>query len=190
MSTSELRLPEIAALHGAFAAHNLLKRPVVERERETAERRSDPMELTDAFARRDQQGDAIVLVLVLVPHRAAWATAFEEEPTLDPLDRHSVGLVALGYAALGEFGIPGRRYFRKNAPDGTRTHQLHAFAAGSSQIERRLDFRDYLRAFPVDAAAYAARKQELADVCAKLLLSAPRRNAAIARCAADSSNPR
>lgn len=83
-------------------------------------------------------------------------------PAVDTLDDHSAGLVALGYEALGEFGIPGRRYFRKNAADGTRTHQLHAFATGSREAQRHLDFRDYLRAFPADAAAYATLKQELA----------------------------
>lgn len=86
-------------------------------------------------------------------------------PTVDALDVRAHRLATLGYEALGEFGIPGRRYFRKNAPDGVRTHQLHAFAAGSPEIARHLDFRDYLRAFPAEAAAYAALKQELAGRC-------------------------
>jgi GrpB-like predicted nucleotidyltransferase (UPF0157 family) len=84
---------------------------------------------------------------------------------LDALDTHAGRLAALGYEAKGEFGIRGRRYFRKNAPDGTRTHQLHAFAAGSPEIRRHLDFRDYLRAFPAVAAEYAALKQRLAERC-------------------------
>ena len=141
--------------------------------------------------------------IVLAPHSAAWAAAFECEaaPVLDALsdvsiELHHIGstaipgivakpvidmlgvvpevealdarahrLAALGYEALGEYGIPGRRYFRKNAPDGTRTHQLHAFAAGSPEIQRHLDFRDYLRAFPGEAAAYAALKHDLAARC-------------------------
>jgi GrpB-like predicted nucleotidyltransferase (UPF0157 family) len=86
-------------------------------------------------------------------------------PTLEGLDARTHRLTMLGYEALGEFGIPGRRYFRKNAPDGTRTHQLHAFAAGSPEIQRHLDFRDYLRAFPAEAAAYAALKEGLAQRC-------------------------
>jgi GrpB-like predicted nucleotidyltransferase (UPF0157 family)/ADP-ribose pyrophosphatase YjhB (NUDIX family) len=86
-------------------------------------------------------------------------------PALGVLDAREPRLAALGYEALGEYGIPGRRYFRKDAPDGTRTHQLHAFAAGSPEIRRHLDFRDYLRAFPAEAAAYAALKQELAGRC-------------------------
>ena len=86
-------------------------------------------------------------------------------PTVVALDARAHRLAALGYEALGEFGIPGRRYFRKNAPDGARTHQLHAFAVGSPEIQRHLDFRDYLRAFPQEAAAYAALKQILAGSC-------------------------
>ena len=33
----------------------------------------------------------------------------------------------LGYESMGEFGIPGRRYFRKNNAPGIRTHQVHAY---------------------------------------------------------------
>ena len=85
--------------------------------------------------------------------------------SVDELDSQTHRLVALGYEALGEFGIPGRRYFRKNSPDGVRTHQLHAFAVGSPEIHRHLDFRDYLRAFPDEAAAYEQLKQRLVQRC-------------------------
>lgn len=86
-------------------------------------------------------------------------------PALEPLDVRADRLAALGYEVLGEFGIPGRRYFRKDAPDGARTHQLHTFAEGSGEIQRHLDFRDYLRAFPEQAAAYATLKRDLAERC-------------------------
>jgi GrpB-like predicted nucleotidyltransferase (UPF0157 family) len=76
-----------------------------------------------------------------------------------------VRAASLRYEALGEFGIPGRRYLRKDAPGGVRTHQLHALALGSPEIRRHLDLRDYLRAFPTEAAAYAALKQRLAERC-------------------------
>ena len=85
--------------------------------------------------------------------------------SLDALDARADRLAALGYEALGEFGIPGRRYFRRNAADGTRTHQLHAFAEGAGDVARHLDFRDYLRAFPEEAAAYETLKRELASRC-------------------------
>ncbi len=85
--------------------------------------------------------------------------------SVELLDDHAAKLAALGYEVLGEFGIRGRRYFRKNSADGTRTHQLHTFAAGSPEIDRHLRFRDYLRAFPETAAAYGALKLELAERC-------------------------
>ena len=36
---------------------------------------------------------------------------------------------------------------------------------GSPEIDRHLDFRDYLRAFPREAEEYAALKQQLAVSC-------------------------
>lgn len=86
-------------------------------------------------------------------------------PMVEDLDVRAHRLVALRYEAMGEFGISGRRYFRRDALDGARTHQLHAFAAGSPDVARHLDFRDYLRAFPAEAAAYEALKQRLAESC-------------------------
>jgi GrpB-like predicted nucleotidyltransferase (UPF0157 family) len=77
-------------------------------------------------------------------------------------DAHGERLAALGYEALGEFGIAGRRYLRKNDHAGHRTHQIHAFASGSPQIDRHLDFRDFLKAHPDCAKAYDALKLRLA----------------------------
>jgi GrpB-like predicted nucleotidyltransferase (UPF0157 family) len=82
---------------------------------------------------------------------------------LKVLDDRNSRFEELGYEVLGEFGIPGRRYFRKNDSLGTRTHQIHAFQTGSAQIARHLAFRDYLRAHPNDARAYEALKQRLAN---------------------------
>jgi GrpB-like predicted nucleotidyltransferase (UPF0157 family) len=48
---------------------------------------------------------------------------------LESLDANTPVMEALGYEAKGEFGIPRRRYFRKNNASGIRTHQVHAFAA-------------------------------------------------------------
>src|SRR3954462_12160699 len=39
--------------------------------------------------------------------------------SVEALDAYASRLTSLGYEAQGEYGIPGRRYFRKNAPDGT-----------------------------------------------------------------------
>jgi GrpB-like predicted nucleotidyltransferase (UPF0157 family) len=78
------------------------------------------------------------------------------------LDEQTPRLEALGYEALGEFGIPGRRYFRKDDAAGNRTHQIHAFQLGSPQIERHLAFRDFMRAHRDCAEQYDALKQRLA----------------------------
>ena len=73
----------------------------------------------------------------------------------------------LGYRVRGECldaeipGTPGRFYFTKNSGE-TRTHHVHACAAGHSEIADKLAFRDYLRAHPQRAAEYGALKQRLA----------------------------
>jgi len=72
---------------------------------------------------------------------------------------------ALGYESMGEFGIPGRRYFRKMDASGTRTHQIHAFVQQSPDLARHLAFRDYLRAHPDTAQAYSELKRSLVESC-------------------------
>lgn len=73
-------------------------------------------------------------------------------------------LEVLGYEAMGEFGIAGRRFFRKNDHDGNRTHHVHVFQAASPQIERHLAFRDFMRAHPNYANQYDALKLHLATL--------------------------
>ena len=58
------------------------------------------------------------------------------------LDACNPQVAALGYEPMGEFGIPGRRYFRRDDAAGVRTHQVHAFEAGSPDVTRHLAFRD------------------------------------------------
>lgn len=70
------------------------------------------------------------------------------------LDENTTLVTALGYEALGEFGIPERRYFRKNNCAGKHTHQIHAFQVDSPHITRFLAFRDYLIAHPAVACEY------------------------------------
>ena len=77
------------------------------------------------------------------------------------VDQKNIEFEKLGYECMGEFGIVGRRYFRKGKEN--RTHQIHVFAAESdADIRRHLAVRDYLRAHPARAAAYGALKLELA----------------------------
>ncbi|HZI40874.1 MAG TPA: GrpB family protein [Gemmatimonadaceae bacterium] len=68
-------------------------------------------------------------------------------PSVEKLDAHSDRLTTLGYEALGEFGIAGRRYFRKNAANGVRTHH---YTDGKTAFVRAVDLR---------ALAWAARKR-------------------------------
>lgn len=87
-----------------------------------------------------------------------------EAASLDALDVRVGEMERLGYEAMGEFGIRGRRYFRKNRA-GARTHQIHAFATGSPHLVRHLAFRDYLRQHPDTAREYDALKLRLAESC-------------------------
>ncbi|MCP5156515.1 MAG: GrpB family protein [Ectothiorhodospiraceae bacterium] len=78
------------------------------------------------------------------------------------LDAATTTMLDLGYEALGEYGLAGRRYFRRDRSPGVRTHQIHAYQDGHPDIARHLAFRDYMRAHPADAADYAALKVRLA----------------------------
>ncbi len=109
--------------------------------------------------------------LVTIHHVGSTAVpGLQAKPVIDmiPIVQHithvdsfNEALSALGYEALGEFGIPGRRYFRKGGDD--RTHQLHVFQIGDPNIERHLAFWDYLCAHPDVAAPYGEMKAALAQ---------------------------
>jgi GrpB-like predicted nucleotidyltransferase (UPF0157 family) len=77
------------------------------------------------------------------------------------LDGKSNKLVGLGYKALGEYGLPGRRYFVKRVEG--RSVNLHAFQEGNAkEIGRHLAVRDFLRAHPEVAEKYGRLKEQLA----------------------------
>jgi GrpB-like predicted nucleotidyltransferase (UPF0157 family) len=78
------------------------------------------------------------------------------------LDECIPSFQSLGYECLGEFGIPERRYFRKDNSEGIRIYQIHAFSHGSTHLIRHLAFRDYLRSHPNIAQAYSDLKRDLA----------------------------
>lgn len=80
---------------------------------------------------------------------------------INALDKYSTQFEQLGYEVMGEFGIRGRRYFRKGGDN--RTHHIHAFQYDHIQeIERHLAFRDYLCHHPEIAEEYGELKDELA----------------------------
>jgi GrpB-like predicted nucleotidyltransferase (UPF0157 family) len=82
---------------------------------------------------------------------------------LSVADSKVSAMQGLGYQALGEYGIVGRRYFRKNAANRTRTHHVHSFLRGSNEAIRHLAFRDYMNAHPDVAEEYGLLKLRLAN---------------------------
>jgi GrpB-like predicted nucleotidyltransferase (UPF0157 family) len=80
---------------------------------------------------------------------------------IEKIDASNDVMSQLGYLPKGENGIPGRRYFIKG-DEIHRTHHLHIFQTRHPDIERHLNFRDYLIAHPEDAQVYGRLKQELA----------------------------
>ncbi|MBP1870475.1 GrpB-like predicted nucleotidyltransferase (UPF0157 family) [Ensifer adhaerens] len=84
---------------------------------------------------------------------------------LQALDDGRRVIEAHGYEWWGELGLPGRRYCTKSDPaTGRRLVQLHCYEDGSSEIERHLTFRDYLRSHPQIAAAYDREKARCRDL--------------------------
>ena len=79
------------------------------------------------------------------------------------VDGQSSAIESLGYEVMGEYGIPSRRYFRKDNQEGIRTHNIHAFEAGSAEVECHLAFRDYMIAHRSDAQRYSELKRKLAE---------------------------
>jgi GrpB-like predicted nucleotidyltransferase (UPF0157 family) len=78
------------------------------------------------------------------------------------VDARSPAMESLGYEVMGKYGIPGRRYFRKDNREGIRTHHVHVFEAGSAEVVRHLAFRDYMIAHPGEAQRYSELKRKLA----------------------------
>jgi GrpB-like predicted nucleotidyltransferase (UPF0157 family) len=78
------------------------------------------------------------------------------------VDQHNSAMEKLGYIVMGEFGITDRRFFLRDNSDGIRTHHVHIFGINSPQIQRHLNFRDYLIAHPRIAQKYSDLKRDLA----------------------------
>ncbi|MCB0197524.1 MAG: GrpB family protein [Anaerolineae bacterium] len=76
-----------------------------------------------------------------------------------PLDRETIlNLAKLGYAYLGEAGVPGRLYFRKRQG---QPFNLAVVKWQSDLWRNNLIMRDYLRANPIAVQRYGRHKQEL-----------------------------
>lgn len=69
---------------------------------------------------------------------------------------------ALGYVCMGEYGIPGRRFYWKSK--AKRTHNIHLFEQGSPEILRHILFKEFMLAHNDYAQAYSLIKRSLAEV--------------------------
>jgi GrpB-like predicted nucleotidyltransferase (UPF0157 family) len=83
-----------------------------------------------------------------------------EVKDINKVDSYNKQMEELGYVALGEYGIPKRRFFQKGG--SKRTHHVHIFEKGNPQIKRHIDFRDYLISHPKVAGEYSRIKEKLA----------------------------
>ncbi len=80
---------------------------------------------------------------------------------ITPVDGFNKEFEALGYECMGEYGIAGRRFFRRGGE--VRTHHVHIFQESNQKdILRHLAVRNYLREFPEIAKAYGELKKTLA----------------------------
>lgn len=77
------------------------------------------------------------------------------------VDNSISAMQELGYEARGEFGIAFRRFFVKRKD--VRTHNVHVFEEGNSEIDRHLKFRGWMRKYPEDRNKYAELKLNLAE---------------------------
>lgn len=85
-----------------------------------------------------------------------------EVNAIDDADASRDSIANLDYEIMGEYGISGRRYYRKHNKFGGREFNVHVFAAGSAHIERHIAFRDFMKAHSKFAAEYSELKLRLA----------------------------
>jgi GrpB-like predicted nucleotidyltransferase (UPF0157 family) len=84
-----------------------------------------------------------------------------EVKDIEEVDQYNHKMEELGYEAMGEYGIPKRRFFRKG--ENNRTHHIHIFQAGNEEIKRHINFKEYLIAHPDKAREYSKLKEKLAN---------------------------
>jgi GrpB-like predicted nucleotidyltransferase (UPF0157 family) len=80
---------------------------------------------------------------------------------IEKVDAYNDQMNSLGYDVAGEWGIDGRRLFRKGGVN--RTHHIHFYQIDNPQIKRHLIFRDYLRSHSEEVVRYSRFKEELAS---------------------------
>jgi len=80
---------------------------------------------------------------------------------IEKIDDWNNDMRNLGYDVAGEWGIEGRRLFRKGGDE--RTHHIHFYQEHNPHIHRHLVVRDYLRAHSQEVSQYSQFKEELAQ---------------------------
>jgi GrpB-like predicted nucleotidyltransferase (UPF0157 family) len=81
---------------------------------------------------------------------------------LEPRERYVDALGRLGYLFAPDPATPDYHYFAR-PPERPHTHHVHVCAADSHHEHRHVAVRDFLRAHPDEAAAYAAVKRAVAE---------------------------
>ena len=84
-----------------------------------------------------------------------------EVKDIEAVDQYNNKMEELGYEVMGEYGIPKRRFFRKGG--NNRTHHIHIFQVGNEEIERHINFKEYLIAHPDKAREYSKLKEKLTN---------------------------
>ena len=84
-----------------------------------------------------------------------------EVKDIEAVDRYNHKMEELGYEAMGEYGIPKRRFFRKGG--NKRTHHLHIFQVGNEEVGRHINFKEYLISHPDKGQEYSKLKEKLAN---------------------------
>ena len=124
------------------------------------------------FEIQDNGGESFALAIEHVGSTAV--PGLPSKPIIDLLigvprleeakDRCIERIEALGYIYVPAYAswLPGELFFRKGPP-GPWTHHVHLMEPSHPRWEALLVFRDYLRAHPEAARAYASLKRALAS---------------------------
>jgi GrpB-like predicted nucleotidyltransferase (UPF0157 family) len=100
---------------------------------------------------------------ILTIHAKPIIDLLVEVRDIEKIDLYNETFINQGYTPKGEFHIPGRRFVIHENLD-IRTANIHIFQWDNRpQIERHLNFRDYMIAHPNDASNYSRLKIELAQ---------------------------
>ncbi len=84
-----------------------------------------------------------------------------EAKDIEGVDQYNHKMKEFGYEAMGEYGIPKRRFFRRGG--NKRTHHVHIFQVGNEEIERHINFKEYLISHPDKGQEYSKLKEKLVN---------------------------